>query len=179
MCILMFSFFSLFSAVLICIALPVTKRWVGKMKPTIKLAVLQLLPWKVFYFLHHNLLFPFTEKPVSSLEFYKDSFYILDVGFHIFHLVWLLFLALYIGYELSLPCKHETRLRGKKEMAGIPRSFLHYPQKSQVVTGLSPGHYALRYKGFQSDGEDKELKARLRNNSMAHEQYRIVFSQLD
>ncbi|CAI8014522.1 hypothetical protein GBAR_LOCUS9057 [Geodia barretti] len=117
--------------------------------------------------------------PVSSLEFYKDSFYVVGVGFHIFHLLWLIILAVYVGYELSLPCKYEARQRGKKEMAGTRRSYLCYPPKSQVVTGLSPGHYALKYKGFQSDREDKELKCRIRTNAMAHEQFRIVFSQLD
>jgi hypothetical protein len=166
------------STILICIGLPVAKQWVGKMKPSVKLTVLELLPWKMFYFLHH-LLFPFTEKPVSSLEFYKDSFYVVGVGFHIFHLLWLIILAVYVGYELSLPCKYEARQRGKKEMAGTRRSYLRYPPKSQVVTGLSPGHYALKYKGFQSDREDKELKCRIRTNAMAHEQFRIVFSQLD
>ena len=167
------------SAIFICVALPVAKRWAGRMKPSIKLTILKLLPWKVFYFVHHHLLFPLTENAISSLEIYKDSFYIVGVGFHIFHLLWLMILAVYVGYELSLPCKYEARQRGKREMAGIRRSYLLYPPKSQVVTGLSPGHYALRYKGFQSNGEDKEMKVRMRTNAMAHDQYRIAFSQLD
>lgn len=173
-------FFLFCSAVFICIALPVTKRWVCEMKSNVKSMLLELLPWKVFLFLHRNLLSTFFEKPLSSLELYEDSVYIVSIGFRGFCLLWLLFAVLYVGYDFAMPCKYDSQSQGKKELAGVCKIVLNYPPKSQVVTGLSPRHYALRYRGFPSNGEaEREIKARMRTNAMAHEQYRILLSQLD
>lgn len=84
-------------------------------------------------------------------------------------------------YELSLPCKSEQPLSGyggKKEMVRIPKKDFIYPPKSKVVTGLSPGHYALKYRGYDQE-RDKENKGQLRSNTIAHEQCRITFSELE
>lgn len=169
-----------FAAIVICIALPVAKRWVGEMKPDVKSTLLELLPWKIFLFLHRNLLSTFFEKPLSSLELYEDIIYIVTIGFRCFCLLWLIFVVLYVGYEFAIPCKYASQQRGKMELAGTSRTAFNYPPKSQVVTGLSPRHYAIRYKGFPSSGEaERDIKARMRTNAMAHEQYRILHSQFD
>ena len=149
------------------------------MKPNTKLALLELLPWKIFLLLHRNLLSTFFEKSLSSLEIYEDSVYIVSIGFRCFCLLWLLFIGLYVGYDFAIPCKNDSQLRGRRELAGVPKKVLIYPPKSQVVTGLSSRRYALRYRGFPSNGEEeRETKVRMRNNAVAHEQYRIVHSEL-
>ena len=167
-------------AIFICVALPVAKRWVDEMKPSIKSAILELLPWKIFLFLYRNILSPFFEKPLSSLELYEDSVYIVGIGFQCFSLLWLIFVTLYVGYDFAIPCKYDSQLRGRKELAGISKRILNYPTKSQVVTGVSKTHYALRYRGFPANEDlESELKARRRSNAAMHEQYRILLSQLD
>ena len=150
------------------------------MKPDVKSTILELLPWKIFLFLHRNLLSTFFEKPLSSLKLYEDSVYIVGFGFRCFCMLWLLFVALYVGYDFALPCKYDSQPRGRRELAGVCGMVLDYPPKSQVVTGLSPRHYARRYSGFPSNGEtEREMKAQMRTNAVAHEQYRILHSQLD
>ena len=155
------------------------KRWVGQMKPAIKCTLMELLPWTLFLMiLNCRLLLP--SQPLSSLQLYKDGVYIMGVGFHFFYLLWLLSLTVYAAYDLVFPCKVEQQMHGKRKLAHIKRVYINYPSKSEVVTGLSPRHYALRYKGFQSSEEqEKEMKARLKTTSVVHEQYRIYFSQLD
>lgn len=149
------------------------------MKLNTKLALLDLLPWKIFLFIHRHLLSTVFEKPLSSLELYEDSVYIVSIGFRCFCLLWLIFVALYVGYDFAIPCKNDSQLRGRRELAGVPKKLLNYPPKSQVVTGLSSKHYALRYRGFPSSGdEEREIKVRMRNNAVVHEQYRILHSEL-
>jgi hypothetical protein len=160
--------------IFISMALPVAKRWVSEMKAATKSLLMELLPWKIFLFLHYSILH---EKRLPLLE---DSVYALVIAFRFFSLLWLLFLTMYVGYDFAIPCKYESRRHGRKELAGVYKSNFNYPPKSQVVTGLSPRHYALRYKRISSNGEDeKEMKARIRTNAMVHEQYRILLSQLD
>ena len=172
-CVLTFSC----SAIFTCLALPVAKRWVCEMNPEVKSTLLELLPWKVFLFLNRNILFTLSE---TSLESYSDTVYILNIGFRGFCLIWLLFVVLYVGYDFAIPCKCDSQSQGRRELAGVYRTNLNYPSKSQVVTGLSPRHYALRYKVFSPTGEvDRETKARIKSNMMIHEQYRILLSQLD
>lgn len=167
------------TAIFICIALTVAKRWACQIKPATKLALLELLPWKVFLFLHRNLFSTFFEKPLSSLELYQDGIYIVGIGFRCFGLLWLLFVAVYVGYDFAIPCKNDSQLWGRRELAGVPKKVLLYPPKSQVVTGLSPRLYALRYRGFPSSGDDeREMKVRMRNNAVAHEHYRVLYSEL-
>ena len=169
------------SGIFICLALPVTKRWVCEMKPNIKISLLELLPWKIFLFLHRNLLPSiFFEKPISSIEFYEDHVYIVTIVFRGFSLLWLLLVVLYVGYDFAIPCKCDSQALGRKEIAGLGKVILDYPPKSDLVTGLSRRHYVLRYKGFPATGEtERERKALMRTNILVHERYRILFSQLD
>lgn len=176
MCVLNFSC----SAIFTCLALPVAKRWVCELNPEVKSTLLELLPWKVFLFLNRNISSTLSEKPLSSLDVYNDTVYILNIGFRGFCLIWLLFVVLYVGYDFAIPCKCDSQSQGRRELAGVYRTVFNYPSKSQVVTGLSPRHYALRYKVFSPTGEvDRETKARIKSNMMIHEQYRILLSQLD
>ena len=167
-------------ALFICVALPVAKRWIDEMQPAIKSAILELLPWKIFLFLYRNILLPFFEKPLSSLELYEDSIYIVDIGFRCFSLLWLIFVTLYVGYEFAIPCKYDSQSRGRKELAGISKRALNYPAKSQVVTGVSKKHYTLRYRGYPSpEDTEREIKASRKTNAVMHEQHRILLSELD
>ena len=137
-----------------------------------KTTVLELLPWTITMLLH-------CDYPLSSLEIRLDTF-IMGFGFPVFFHVWLLYLTLYVAYDLAFPCKSEHWRQGKKEMARLQRTWINYPPKSEVVTGLSPRHYALRYKAFLANEEqEKEMKTLKRTNFMAHEHYRIVFSELE
>lgn len=167
------------SAIFICIVLPVSKRWVDEMKPTVQSTVLELLPWTIFLLLNRHMS-PFFEKPLSSLEFYEDSVYIVGIGFHCFSLIWLIVVALYVSYDISITCKYDSQARGRKELAGVSKTVLNYPAKSQIVTGLSQRHYTFRYRGFPSNEDaERETKAHMRNNAIMHAQCRILFSQLD
>ena len=135
---------------------------------------MQLLPWKFILFLHRNILvMDIGQTPP------RDSIFIIGIIFDIFFLVWLFLLALYIANDLSLPCKSEGQfLDGGREMVRIPRKDFQYPPKSAVVTGLSPGHYALKYRGYDNE-RDRENKGLLRTNTIVHEQCRITFSELE
>ena len=49
-------FFVVFLALFACLALPVTKKWVKEMNVDVKTTLMELLPWRIFLYLHHSLI---------------------------------------------------------------------------------------------------------------------------
>ena len=169
------------TALFICLALPVTKKWVEELNTDTKLLLLELLPWKIFLFLHRNILLTtFFGKPLYYFDVYEDSVYVVSIVFRSFSMLWLMFVVFYVGYDFAIPWKYDTQPEGTRELAGTAAMTLVYPPKSKLVTGLSSGYYVFRYKGFPSKGEaERERRAHMRNNAVKHERYRILFSELE
>ena len=172
--------FPLFSALFISLILPISKKWIDGLNKNTKAILLELLPWKIYIFLHLNFMYyTFLGESFHPLHAIEDTLYIISIAFQSFSLLWLLFMVLYVGYDFAIPWKCDIQSQKPTKMAGTLAVALVYPPKSNLVTGLSARFQAFRYnKGFPSPGEEREKRARMRINSIHHDRYRIQLSEL-
>ena len=165
--------------------MPVTWRWADQLKEEQKEYLLELLPWKIFLFLHRTILLTtFLGKPLYYFDILEDGVHIISIFFRVFALTWLVTLVLYVGYGLAIfPWRAESRQgrdSEKEEMVTglVTTSLFSYPPKSALVSGISLWHFAFKQEELPATTPDLKDNVEQKGNAVLHRRFRAMCHEL-
>ena len=157
-----------------------TLRWADGLNEQNKNMLLELFPWKVFLFLHRNILLTtFLGKPLYYFDIFEDGVHIISLTFRVFAIVWLFVLVVYVGYGVIMPHKSETPIESDKaEMVTgiVSPCTLKYPSKSVLVVGLET--WLLLF-GRKPVDLTSDTRAEQKGNALLHKHFSVLFRELD
>lgn len=172
-------------ALFVAILLPVTWRWADQLKEEQREYLLELLPWKIFLFLHRTILLTtFLGKPLYYFDILEDGVHIISIFFRVFTLTWLVTLVLYVGYGVAIfPWKAESRQRKDSEkdemVTGIVTTSVYsYPPNSELVSGISGWHFAFKQEESPATTQGLKDEVEQKGNAVLHRRFRAVCHEL-
>lgn len=131
--------------VFITLVLPVTQKWANQLNSHQVELILELLPWKLFLYVHRVILFTtFFGKPLSY-TYVLSSLHISTVTFWVFFFMWQLSLVLYVNSNYKPSIRQEIDTEKQVEKSEIVctarmKPIYKYPPNSGLVTGIARVH---------------------------------------